>query len=453
MSDIFEEGFNQSLFRQSSPMPQLPSIEVSSTTISNPITQSVPATQTLSGSFADILFANKTSFTDTVQGYRMGLDPADSIFKWVIGSSNATMDFGVTNAGVFTISLPESGSVSNAIFISDPGNNAFPAVDIRRSVGTGVGMNITSSAGSALFLTTSSDTPCLQVISTGSGASVVPLQLENDQATSTNFYEMAELQGTSAPAVSVSQWVANNTSPSGTLTGSAGDICQSSNGKLYVCSGGTSWSQVGGEAGKFSDWRFPDAPNQSGTVSVSATIDSGTTYTPASGKRLYIYSIANSSGANELDLDGKPIVDIPTPVQWQDRSGTNGYYTFGLTNPIIVDAGVVLSAANGNNFEIFGFLVNPRSTDVSIITTLVDDTTKYTVTSGKMFVMLQAYTQDGKTLLCTPNGGSKFTIGKNINDPANGGWLMTTPMFFYAGDVLEGNDATDATIHGYEITI
>jgi hypothetical protein len=266
--DIYDAGFDRVLNKSSAASSELPSLAESlggssdsgpsdpvSTIIPDnnegpatpsPIVQTVYSERVYSGSFADILFSGKQSFTDTVQGYRMGMDPNDKIFKWTIGSPYASIDFGVTSAGVLTFSLPSDGGASNAIYISDPGNNAYPAIDVRRSVGTGSGIYVSSSAGHSLELLNSANTAALSVLSTGSGAFVVPIQAENDLAVSTNYYEITELRGGAAPAVAISQWVANNVSPDGILSGSKGDLCQSSNGKIYVnTDGATAWSDLG----------------------------------------------------------------------------------------------------------------------------------------------------------------------------------------------------------------
>ena len=88
-----------------------------------------------------------------------------------------------------------------------------------------------------------SNTPGIHVISDGSGASVVPIQVENQTATTTNYYKTINHRGGSVPAVSVSQWVANNVTPDAILTGEKGDICQSSNGIVYVnTNAATAWS-------------------------------------------------------------------------------------------------------------------------------------------------------------------------------------------------------------------
>ena len=71
--------------------------------LSNPITVPVSVSDLTSGAMPAVLFVGKTSFTDTTAGYRMGLDIADGIYKWVIGDGTSSADWAVTTARTFTV--------------------------------------------------------------------------------------------------------------------------------------------------------------------------------------------------------------------------------------------------------------------------------------------------------------------------------------------------------------
>lgn len=75
----------------------------------------------------------------------------------------------------------------------------------------------------------------------GSDATKNPLHLQQTVATSTNFYRMMKFSGGST---TLTLWIANNTTPNGALSGSAGDICLSSDGNIYRCTGTTNWTAM-----------------------------------------------------------------------------------------------------------------------------------------------------------------------------------------------------------------
>lgn len=112
MSKLQDLGYDKNLYRgYSSPDDLVPvsgsSFAIASgtgtdaPTVSSPITQSTAAPSILSGSIDEILFSKKTSFTDTTNGWRQGLD--QGVFKWVIGSSASSIDWNVTTPNTLTI--------------------------------------------------------------------------------------------------------------------------------------------------------------------------------------------------------------------------------------------------------------------------------------------------------------------------------------------------------------
>jgi hypothetical protein len=74
----------------------------SSPTVSSPISDGSPSEMVISGSLDQILFSKKTSFTDTTNGWRQGLDK-DGRYKWIIGGASSSIDWSVTTPGVLTV--------------------------------------------------------------------------------------------------------------------------------------------------------------------------------------------------------------------------------------------------------------------------------------------------------------------------------------------------------------
>lgn len=104
MANLYEIGFDKLLNRGESPLSNsLPALLYDSSTILNPISQSLPSEQLQSGEYTGIIFSGKTSFTDTAAGKREGVD-TDGTYKWIIGTSGSSVDFNVTTANTLTIS-------------------------------------------------------------------------------------------------------------------------------------------------------------------------------------------------------------------------------------------------------------------------------------------------------------------------------------------------------------
>lgn len=66
--------------------------------------------------------------------------------------------------------------------------------------------------------------------------------MEQNAVTSTNYRKYARYFAGSGTYITF--WTADNVSPSGVLTGSSGDICYSTNGNVYRCTSGTSWTAL-----------------------------------------------------------------------------------------------------------------------------------------------------------------------------------------------------------------
>lgn len=59
---------------------------------------------TLEQNASGILFSGKTSFIDTTNGYRLGIDPTTNTFKFIMGTTGSMIDWNVTTANTLTIS-------------------------------------------------------------------------------------------------------------------------------------------------------------------------------------------------------------------------------------------------------------------------------------------------------------------------------------------------------------
>lgn len=210
---------------------------------------------------------------------------------------------------------------------------------------------------------------------------------------------------------------------------------------LVVIGGGGGGGSGGSSSG--SSWQNPDSPSAlTGITSVAITIDNVTSYTVATGKRLYIYSM--QTNAVEIFVDGIPVFN---------GSSQNGSAINSIGNPIIVKAGSVITQTSVSASTLIGYLVSTPTTLINVITQGVDNSgTSYTVPSGKMFVLLNTYSNVAG-IFVTPSGGSQTVIGNDINLGSTG-WIVQQPMFFYPGDIIVGGDvAGAASIHGYEVNL
>jgi hypothetical protein len=113
--DLYAQGFNNFLYRITSPDPMasnysgvttgvggITQTDIQSNSLFNPINDNTTSQSINAGSLDSILFSKKTSFTDTTQGWRQGVD-RDGVYKWIIGGATQSIDWSVTTPGVLTI--------------------------------------------------------------------------------------------------------------------------------------------------------------------------------------------------------------------------------------------------------------------------------------------------------------------------------------------------------------
>lgn len=284
---VIQEAFTPNMSAEDNILGLTPS-PAPTPTQQSPIASSQESGLSPGGDMSNPIFSGKDSFTSIKAGFRMGIDPSDGLFKWIIGSSFSQIDFNVTSPGVLTVAVPQSGAGLNGIVINDNSFDAGSALQVNRTnglSGAGDGVSINSSAGPGLRVVQTSNTSSifasgnavtginggviearalsgtsapaflagvygsghgavLYVDSTASATSV-PLETQQYKATSTNFYKHISMN--SAATIETTLWNANNTTPEGTLTGEKGDLCLSSNGKAYLNqNNGTVWADISG---------------------------------------------------------------------------------------------------------------------------------------------------------------------------------------------------------------
>ena len=430
--------------------PELPKAEpqiVTQPPKSTVLAETVNPADTLSGAEQGAIVAfGKKTFTDTAQGFIQGLDNADGEYKWAIGSPFAQMDFGVTNQGTLYFNLPSDGGSSNAIFINAAGNNAYPAIDVRRSVGSGSGMYIQSDSpsGYCLDLLESSNTPALHVISDGSGAFVVPAQLENQTSTSTDYFKEIDLRGGSTPDVNVSIWVADNVDPDGNLTGQKGDLCLSSNGNIYINQDGST------------GWKVP-----------------GTSVTLASGKEI----LAGTAVAVEADGKAWPIRITEGTAEDSGTSWTLGDQEKEYRFPRLIDVSdtiklVVKQHDTSDDIYLARYVVDPETGTVSSVTsqtlTLAGgtiDVNKWDakrLTENKVVICWEGTDASNShhwvKVIDLTSGFTEGSIQTVITGSTNDDWIVvsvesSTEFFLWYNDNSNGLRARYCTVSGTTVTL
>lgn len=119
--NIYDLGFDKGLIRNAVDSPELSALELQSQDpvslggissdmgfsggLSDPVQGGVPSQSVYTGELPQILSHGKQSFTDTTQGFRMGVD-SDGLYKWIVGGASSSADWSVTTAGVFTVNGP-----------------------------------------------------------------------------------------------------------------------------------------------------------------------------------------------------------------------------------------------------------------------------------------------------------------------------------------------------------
>ncbi|MCK9629793.1 MAG: hypothetical protein M0R37_14530 [Bacteroidales bacterium] len=208
-------------------------------------------------------------------------------------ANRASAPFRIDLSGLTTITLP-SGSSSL---------RAFSVVDDRAYAGGQASFKVTSNDSICSYMYSGGDHGILRAISgginsgapddtigvvmaevsgTGKGPAYYGLAeglqvayFRQGAATSTNYYKMVTMDGDGTPVLS--QWVANNTTPNGTLTGAKGDLCQSTNGKLYVNTDGTTaWAEL--STGGGGDYTVPVNAGQDIAAGDAVVVEAGGLY-------------------------------------------------------------------------------------------------------------------------------------------------------------------------------
>ncbi len=303
------------------------------------------------GDMSNPVFSGKETFTSTKAGFRMGIDPTDGLFKWILGSSFGQIDYNVTSPGVLTLSVPQTGGGTNGIVIRDDSFDSGSAMSIFRTNGfngEGDGLSIYSSAGPGLRVTQESNTSSIfatgntvdaadggiieaqalagssgpaflaGVYGTGHGAvlfvdstagtSSTPLVTQQYKATNTNYYRHITMN--SAAVFQTTIWNANGVSPVGVLTGEKGDLCLSSTGDIYVNqNNGTAWANISG-------WKLLGETTLSGQSSSISVTDF-----PAA-KNLYIKFQLYRVGSGTMNFTCR--FNNDQSVTYDFRYGTNG---------------------------------------------------------------------------------------------------------------------------------
>jgi hypothetical protein len=257
----------------------------------------------------------------------------------------------------------------NAIYIDDTTTGVFPTIDARRSIGTGTVYygRTDSAAGHVYEALGQSNTSVVRIANNNSGAYSRPLELVKVNATSTNFYRMEDSNGgpDGSPVAVVTTYIANNTTPNGTLSGASGDICKSTNGSLYICQGGTVWDEVAVTNAIGFNYFWSSDCSWGGT-SRAATSTAGTGVADISaGAGAHVKSSASGDYASwYLDFDpngsNNPYSGNPTfiiGINFNAGSGSNNCDAFfGLGNQTGTAGGSL-----GNNINSVGFYIKRES--------------------------------------------------------------------------------------------
>ena len=199
------------------------------------------------GATKDVIFIEKTGGSTIRDILSMEVSTPGAGTNTV--GSMIKMDLQTTTAATYGINMTLSGgnisqgmrivhsagTVSSNMFLlqSGPGGTAnAPLMYIN---------NLGASNVSSLVLQNGSSANDDTFWSISNDGSFSPVHAQQTDPVSTNYYRVSKFTG---GGTALSMWVANNVSPNGTLSGSAGDICLSSNGNIYRCTGTTAWSAM-----------------------------------------------------------------------------------------------------------------------------------------------------------------------------------------------------------------
>jgi len=200
----------------------------------------------------------------------------------------------------FLIDGRSGAAYFNHVFISS--QNPWPGLDIRKTGGDGSGLYILMSGpvtGHAIEVVQESDTAAIDVTTknvTGAGGgatihgknlsgdgSVMSLEQDGDgvvayferknpEVGETHFYPIMLYSGGDYTYL-IKVWISDGTDPNGDLTGSVGDACHDTSGKLWVCRGGTVWRDLSG-----SDTYLSSAAGEPLAAGDAVAVESGGLY-------------------------------------------------------------------------------------------------------------------------------------------------------------------------------
>ena len=87
----------------------LPTVSLGgSALVPNLVSEPVVPTNIVAGELGSIIGHGKKTFSDTANGFLMGLDTSNGTYKWIIGGASSSVDWNVTTADTLTV----KGSIS-----------------------------------------------------------------------------------------------------------------------------------------------------------------------------------------------------------------------------------------------------------------------------------------------------------------------------------------------------
>lgn len=214
MANFQDNGFDKLLRRVGSALIGIPN---SGPATGSPVTASLPAERIVSGDLSDPIYSGKRDFQDNVHdGYRLGIDPKDHVFKFLIGGP--------------------SGEIS--------WNSLLPNSLVAINTGT--------TYNAALYGITRGFGPAASfVVENGLNRSPV-ITLEQRATPEGPFWRMegwttapGATGGSMGPPNVKTLWQSLG-DPNGSLNAdNIGDFLLSAEGKAYVAVGGTVWTELG----------------------------------------------------------------------------------------------------------------------------------------------------------------------------------------------------------------
>ncbi len=118
---------------------------ISSGALSDPITDAINPSNTLSGSEVGAILAyGKKSFLDTTEGFYQGLD-TDGTYKWIIGGATSSIDWNVTADGTLTVNgtiVASSGTIGGWTINATTLTGGDTTLDSTGVITLGTGNNI-----------------------------------------------------------------------------------------------------------------------------------------------------------------------------------------------------------------------------------------------------------------------------------------------------------------------